>query len=142
MAQPEQARWVAQMLTWEATERSRRSPERRLREAHIGRFKPLADFDWAWHKQIDRGAVEELMTLNFVRDARNVVLVGHGPQRAPFAIPGVGKSMCACNIGYQAVLAGHTALFTTAGQLLDELAALDSDSGLRRKLRQYAARTG
>jgi DNA replication protein DnaC len=37
------------------------------------------------------------------------------------------------------VLAGHTALFTTAGQLLGELAALDSDSGLRRKLRQYAA---
>ncbi len=37
------------------------------------------------------------------------------------------------------VLAGHTALFTTAGQLLGELAALDSDSGLRRKLRHYAA---
>jgi hypothetical protein len=54
MAQPEQARWVAQMLTWEAAERSRRSLERRLREAHIGRFKPLADFDWAWPKQIDR----------------------------------------------------------------------------------------
>jgi DNA replication protein DnaC len=47
--------------------------------------------------------------------------------------------LCACNIGYQAVLAGHTALFTTAWQLLGELAALDSDSGLRRKLRQYAA---
>ena len=70
------------------------------------------------------------MTLEFVKDASNVVLVGPN---------GVGKSMCACNIGYQAVLAGHTALFTTAGQLLGELAALDSDSGLRRKLRQYAA---
>ena len=120
MAQPDQARWMAQMLAWEATERSRRSLERRLREAHIGRFKPLADFDWAWPKQIDRSAVEELMTLDFVKDASNVVLVGPN---------GVGKSMCACNIGYQAVLAGHTALFTTAGQLLGELAALDSDSG-------------
>ena len=109
MAQPEQARWVAQMLAWEGTERSRRSLERRLREAHIGRFKPLADFDWAWPKSIDRSAVEELMTLDFVKDASNVVLVGPN---------GVGKSMCACNIGYQAVLAGHTALFTTAGQLL------------------------
>jgi DNA replication protein DnaC len=130
MAQPEQASWVAQMLTWEATERGRRSLERRLREAHIGRFKPLADFDWAWPKQIDRAAIEELMTLEFLKDASNVVLVGPN---------GVGKSMCACNIGYQAVLAGHTALLTTAGQLLGELAALDSDSGLRRKLRQYAA---
>ena len=130
MAQPEQARWVAQLLAWEDSERSRRSLERRLRDAHIGRFKPLADFDWAWPKSIDRSAVEELMTLDFVKDASNVVLVGPN---------GVGKTMCACNIGYQAVLAGHTALFTTAGQLLGELAALDSDSGLRRKLRQYAA---
>ena len=130
MAQPDHARWVAQMVAWEAAERSRRSLERRLREAHIGRFKPLADFDWAWPKSIDRAAVEELMTLDFLKDASNVVLVGPN---------GVGKTMCACNIGYQAVLAGHTALFITAGNLLGELAALDSDSALRRKLRQYAA---
>jgi DNA replication protein DnaC len=130
MGNPEQARWVAQMLSWEAAERGRRSLERRLRAAHIGRFKPLADFDWAWPKSIDRAAVEELMTLDFLKDASNVVLVGPN---------GVGKTMCACNFGYQAVLAGHTALFTTAGNLLGELAALDSDSGLRRKLRQYAA---
>ena len=70
------------------------------------------------------------MTLDFLKDASNVVLVGPNC---------VGKTMCACNVGYQAVLAGHTALFTTAAQLLGELAALDSDSALRRKLRQYAA---
>ena len=98
MAQPDQARWVAQMLAWEAAERSRRSLERRLREAHIGRFKPLADFDWAWPKSIDRNAVEELMTLDFFKDASNVVLVG--PK-------GVGKSMCACNIGYQEIGRAH-----------------------------------
>jgi DNA replication protein DnaC len=130
MGHPQQARWVAQMLAWEAAERGQRSLERRLRAAHIGRFKPLADFDWAWPKSIERGAVEELMTLQFLKEASNVVLVGPN---------GVGKTMCACNLGYQAVLAGHTALFTTAGNLLGELAALDSDSALRRKLRQYAA---
>jgi len=129
-AQPEQARWVAQMLAWEAAERSRRSLERRLRAAHIGRFKPLVDFDWAWPRQCDRAAVQDLMTLAFMKDAGNVVLVGPN---------GVGKTMCAANIGYQAVLAGHTVLFTTAGQLLGDLAALDSDSALRRRLRQYAA---
>lgn len=102
----------------------------RLREAHIGRFKPLADFEWDWPTQCDRAAVEELMSLQFLADASNVVLVGPN---------GVGKTMCAANIGYQAVLAGHTALFTTAGQLLGDLAALDSDSTLRRRLRHYAA---
>lgn len=130
MGQPEQARWVAQMLDWEAAERSRRSLERRLREAHLGRFKPLADFDWAWPRQCDRAAIEELMTLDFLQDASNIVFAGPN---------GVGKTLCATNIAYQAVLAGHTALFITAGQLLGELAALDSDSALRRKLRQYAA---
>jgi DNA replication protein DnaC len=121
---------VAQWLDWEIRERSRRSLERRLREAHIGQFKPLADFDWAWPEQIDRGAVEELMALQFMADATNVVLVGPN---------GVGKTMCAANLGYQAVLAGHTVLFVTAGQLLGDLAALDSDSALRRRLRYYAA---
>ena len=84
MGQPEQARWVAQMLGWEAAERGQRSLERRLRAAHIGRFKSLADFDWAWPKSIDRGAVEKLMTLDFPKEASNVVLVGHGPRRGPF----------------------------------------------------------
>lgn len=130
MGQPEQALWVARLLGWEATERHRRSLERRLREAHLGRFKSLTEFDWQWPTQCDRAAVESLMTLEFLKEASNVVLVGPN---------GVGKTMCACNLGYQAVLAGHTALFITAGQLLGELAALDSDSALRRRLRFYAA---
>ena len=130
MGNPEQARWVAQLLGWEAAERHRRSLERRLRAAHIGPFKPLADFDWKWPTQCDRTVVEELMTLTFMEDASNIVLVGPN---------GVGKTMCACNLGHQAVLAGRTALFITAAQLLGELAALDSDSALRRRLKHYAS---
>jgi hypothetical protein len=56
MGQPEQARWVAHLLIWEGAERDRRSLERRLRAAHIGRFKPLAAFDWAWPTRIERAA--------------------------------------------------------------------------------------
>ena len=130
MGNAEQARWVAQLLGWEAAERHRRSLERRLRAAHIGPFKSLADFDWAWPTQCDRAVVEELMTLAFLQDASNVVLVGPN---------GVGKTMCACNLGYQAVLAGRTALFITAAQLLGELSSLDSDSALRRRLKHYAS---
>ena len=129
-ADPEAQRRVHQWLQWELAERADRSLERRLRDAHLGQFKPLADFDWSWPKEIDRAAIEELMGLQFLEDATNVVLVGPN---------GVGKSMCAANLGYQAVLAGHTVLFTTAGQMLSELAALDSDSALRRRLQRYAA---
>ena len=30
---------------------ARRSLERRLAQAHLGRFKPLADFEWNWPKK-------------------------------------------------------------------------------------------
>jgi DNA replication protein DnaC len=121
--------WVAQLLDWEERERCRRSLERRLKDAHIGRFKPICDFDWGWPRRCDRAAVEALMALDFLKDATNVVLVGPN---------GVGKSMLAQNISHQALIAGHTVLFTSAGQLLGDLCALDSDSALRRRLRHYA----
>ena len=113
------AGWLATLIDWEEQERTRRSLERRLRAAHIGRFKPLCDFDWTWPKRCDRAAFEALMALDFLKDATNAILVGPN---------GVGKSTLARNV----------AQFTSAGQLLGELAALDSDSALRRRLRHYA----
>ena len=121
--------WVAPLIEWEEQERARRSLERRLKTAHIGRFKPLCDFDWAWPKRCDRAAIEALMTLEFLKDATNAVLVGPN---------GVGKSTLAQNIAHQALIQGHTVLFTSAGQLLGDLCALDSNSTLRRRLRHYA----
>jgi len=69
------------------------------------------------------------MALDFLAEAANVVLVGPN---------GVGKSTLAQNIAHQALIAGHTVLFTSAGQLLGDLCALDSDSALRHRLRHYA----
>ena len=124
------ADWLAPLVQWEEDERTQRSLERRLAAARIGRFKPLADFDWTWPKRCDRGAVEALMDLSFMAEAANVVLVGNN---------GVGKSMLARNVAHQAIIHGHTVRFTTAGELLGELAALDSDAALRRRLHHYAA---
>jgi DNA replication protein DnaC len=69
------------------------------------------------------------MALEFLDEKANIVLVGPN---------GVGKSTLAQNIAHQALIAGHTVLFTSAGQLLGDLCALDSDSALRRRLRHYA----
>ncbi|KWC06119.1 ATP-binding protein, partial [Burkholderia ubonensis] len=77
-----------------------------------------------------RGALEELMALEFVKEKSNVVLIGPN---------GVGKSTLALNLAYQSLIHGYTALFTTAGQMLGELASLDSDSALRRRLHRYAS---
>ncbi|MDO9714412.1 IS21-like element helper ATPase IstB [Paracraurococcus lichenis] len=125
VAQP----WLATLLEHEEQERARRSLERRLKAARIGRFKPLCDFDWTWPERCDRGAIEALMSLDFLEDAGNVVLLGQN---------GTGKTTLAQNLAHQALVAGHTVLFTTAGQLLGDLSAIDSDAILRRRLRHYA----
>ena len=122
--------WLPKLVAWEEEERTRRSLERRLKEARIGRFKSLVDFDWAWPTRCDRGAIEGLMELDFMGEAANVVMVGPN---------GVGKSTLAKNVAHQALVQGHTVRFTTAGELLGDLAALDSDTALRRRLHHYAS---
>jgi DNA replication protein DnaC len=115
----------------EQQERARRSLERRLARSRLGRFKPMGDFDWSWPKRIDRDAVELALRLDFLENARNVVLVA--PQ-------GLGKTMIAQNVAHQAILAGHSALFTTASQLLLDLGAQESARALDRRLRYYSSR--
>ena len=73
---PARLAWVTELLGWEETERDQRSLERRLRASHIGKFKPLADYEWDWPRRCDRQAIQELMTLSFMADASNVMLVG------------------------------------------------------------------
>jgi DNA replication protein DnaC len=121
--------WVLRLIEWEEVERKRRGLQRRLSAAHIGRFKPLADFDWRWPDQCDKAAVSGFMTLNFIKETANLILVGPN---------GVGKSMIAQNIAHHAVMQGYSALFINAAQMLGELAAQDGDNALRRRLKHYA----
>jgi DNA replication protein DnaC len=121
--------WVKQLLEWEEEYRSAKSLDNRLRVGRIGQFKTLSCFDWGWPKKCDRSAIEQWMRLDFLKDATNPILCGPN---------GVGKSTIARNIAHQAIIKGFTALFTTAAQMLNELAAIDSDSALRRRVKFYA----
>ncbi len=120
---------IQSLLQWEVHERAQRGLARRLTQARLGQFKALADFDWSWPKQCDQVGIAELMQLEFIRDATNIILIGP---------TGVGKSTIASNIAYQAVMQGHTALFTEASQMLGDLAAQDGDLALRRRIRHFA----
>lgn len=125
-------RWIEQLLQWEEVYRSAKSLDNRLRSARIGKFKPLASFDWDWPKECDRGAIEQWMQLDFIKDAINPILCGPN---------GVGKTTIAANIAHQSIIKGFTALFTTAAGMLNELAAIDSDSALRRRVKHYTQPT-
>ena len=124
--------WLPRLVEIEEADRQRRSLERRLHNARLGVFKPMADFEWSWPKKLDRELIDDLFTFGFVREAANVVLLGPN---------GVGKSMIAKNLAHQAILAGHTARFTTASEMLHDLAAQDSDLSLTRRLRRFCTPT-
>lgn len=121
--------WLPTLVAYEEDERRRRSLERRLRFARLGAFKPMADFDWQWPTKIDRAAIEELSTLDFLDERANVVLVGPN---------GIGKTMIAQHLAHRALLGGATVRFTTASAMLNDLAAQDSASALNRRLRHYS----
>lgn len=133
LARAIKARWsphllLEQMAQAESEDRSRRSLEQRLRFSGIKKFKPMADYDWTWPTKIERDVVERALTLDFLPEARNLVLIGQN---------GLGKTMIAKNICHTAVFAGYSVLFRPAAELLNELQC-QSPEGRRHKLRNYA----
>jgi len=133
IAKATQKRWgpvdlLSHVADLETAGRVERSLERRMKRSRLGRFKPMADFEWNWPTRIDREAVEAAVRLDFLADNRNVVLI---------AAQGLGKTMVAQNIAHQAVQKGHTALFITASQMLLDLCGQESARDLERRLKHY-----
>ena len=124
--------WLGRVLEIEESERLQRSLKRRMDNARLGTFKPMADFDYEWPKELDRALLDELFTLGFIDQAANLVILGPN---------GLGKSMIAKNLLHQAVLRGYTARFTAASDMLHDLAAQDSSTQLSRRLRRYTTPT-
>ena len=132
LARATKGRWspaqsLEEIARLEQIDKTRRSLQSRLRRARIGRFKPLSDYDWNWPKKIERDVIQRALTLEFIREGRNLVLLGSN---------GLGKTMIARNIAHQAVLAGFSVLFTTAAELIEDLRSRSPET-LRRRLGRY-----
>ena len=122
------AQILEEIVRLEEIDKTRRSVASRLRRARIGRFKPITDFDWNWPKKIERDLIERALELDFVREGRNLVLLGSN---------GLGKTLIAKNVAHQAVMNGFSVLFTTAAELIEDLRSCAPDT-LRRRLARYA----
>jgi hypothetical protein len=82
---------LEQIVEAEMADRATRNLQRLLKQARIGRFKPISDFDWDWPKKIDRELVERALTLDFISEARNLILLGANGLgcRSPYNLPNV-----------------------------------------------------
>ena len=101
----------------EAAERAHRSLERRLRLSEIKKFKPMADFDWSWPTKIERDVIERALTLDFLPEARNLILVGTN---------GLGKTMIAQNICHHGGAGGSLRAVPLRSGLAGRAASPDS----------------
>lgn len=108
--------------------RQQRLIERRRKTARFRDTKTLEDFDWSFNTSIKRAQVYELASGHFIRQRRDLLLLGP---------PGLGKSHLAQALGAQAIKMGFLVLYRSIFDLVRELQAEVPPAELERCLARY-----
>lgn len=116
------------LLQDELNVRAQRQLERRKKAASFRDLKPLEDFDWSFNPSIKRRQIFDLATGHFIREHRDVLLLGP---------PGVGKSFLAQALGHAALRAGFLVLYCSVFDLVREMQADESPAQAQRTLARY-----
>ena len=126
------ATFLLELLELEVRARQDTSLQQAIQRAQLPYTKYLDQFDFAFQPSIDGSQIRELQTLRFVHEAGNVVLLGP---------PGVGKTHLAVGLTLEAILAGFTAQFVTAHELITSLGKAARLGRLESRLRRYVRPT-
>jgi DNA replication protein DnaC len=108
--------------------RQQRQIDRRVKAADFRELKPLDDFDFAFNPCIKRAQIFDLATCRFIRETKDVLLVGP---------PGTGKSFLAQAIGYQAIKLGHIVLYRSIFDVVRDFLQDELLEGQDRNLNKY-----
>ncbi len=118
-------RFLEALIAGKVARRDEALVRRRVKAARLPSLKTLDGFDWSWPKKINRAQVQQLFRLDFLPQHCNVVLLGE---------VGVGKTHLAIALAHTARLHGQMALFTSAVDIVNTLAAAQATGGLKREL--------
>lgn len=108
--------------------RQERLIAKRTKAAGFRDHKTLEDFDWAFNPSIKRQQMYELAAGHFVRQRRDVLMVG---------APGLGKSHLVQAIGYHCIKSGFNVLYCSIFDLIQELQAEQTPAQLDRNRARY-----
>lgn len=102
---------------------------RRIDQAHFPATKTFELFDWSFQRGLNVQLVKDLMSLDFIRQGRPVLMLGK---------PGTGKSHMSIALGHLAAHAGYRVRYFEAAKLLPLLYASLADSTTDRLVRGLA----
>ena len=122
--------FLHRLLAGPAEARLERALQRRINAAKFRELTTLEGFDWSFNAQgVDRRAIEQLITCDFVRRHENAVLVGQ---------TGLGKSRILQAVGRAACGQGYHVRYATSATLLQHFTAALADGTFNRLLAEYA----
>lgn len=101
--------WMAELLEREIDARRERSLQKRIARAEFPEVTTLEAFDWKFNPKVDRAKIEELGTLDFVRDNRIGLFLG---------ATGLGKTHLALALGVLAAKEGHRVFCASTKRLI------------------------
>ncbi len=116
------------ILEDELAVRADRRRERRVKAAVFRDPKTLEDFDFSFNPAIKKKQIFELATCRFVREGRDLLLLGP---------PGTGKSHLAQALGYQAIKAGHSVLYRSIFDVVRDFLHDEALGGEEKVLNRY-----
>ena len=120
--------YLSELIKQESGLRRDRIIGRRIRMARFPVVKTLDQFNWSWPKKINETQIRNLFRLTFIEDKSNVVFIGS---------VGLGKTHLASALGYQACLKGHSVLFASAIDTINNLIAAQNGGALKSELKKY-----
>lgn len=122
------AEFLELILQDELLVRQQRQIDRRVKAAGFRELKPLDDFDFSFNPSIKRAQIFDLATCRFLREGKDVLLVGP---------PGTGKSFLAQALGYQAIKQGHLVLYRSIFDVVRDFLQDEAFEGQDRILNKY-----
>lgn len=122
------AEFLELVLQDELAIRNERLVARRLKAAGFRELKTLDEFDWQFNPAIKRKQVFDLATGRFIREARDLLLLGP---------PGTGKSHLAQALGHAVIKAGGTVLYRSIFDLVRDFLSDEALAGQDRVLERY-----